>query len=351
MRIAIDGTTLRARDGRPGAGIEHYTRMISSAMVGVAEGCEVRVVSPIGRIPFVSRHLSVPLQARIFGADVLFCPSGHIPLGWTGKAVITVHDLAIYEHPEWFPGAGSPLDARSIRRAEAIIAVSEATREQIGRMFPGAAARTVVAYPGVRTEGAAAARGSDDSQEIVLFVGTIEPRKNLVNALAAFDAFLRVHPDRATSARFLLAGSTGWKAEPILEAISEMNAAWRKKAGGEVVQHLGYVPESEKWELYARASCFFFPSLYEGFGLPVLEAMTAGTPIVTSNRGALPEVGGDAVIYVEPEDVEQMALAIAQCLMMPEAMEEMIAGAKARAREFSWERSARGIVETILKVL
>lgn len=351
MKIAIDGTTLHARDGSPGAGIEHYTRMISSAMVEVADGHEVRAFSPIGRIPFVSRHLTVPLQARLFGADVLFCPSGHVPLGWTGRAVIVVHDLAIYEHPEWFPGTGSSLDARSIERAETIIAVSNATREQIGRLFPDAFMKTVVAYPGVTVPDGARSRPRAGSQDMVLFVGTIEPRKNLVNALAAFDAFLRMHPDRATSARFLLAGRTGWKAEPILEAISEMNAAWRKKAGGEVVQGLGYVSEGEKWDLYAQASCFFFPSWYEGFGLPVLEAMAAGTPVVTSNRGALPEVGGDSVMYVESDDVEQMALAIAQCLMMPEAMEEMIAGARARAREFGWERSAQGIVNTIQKDL
>lgn len=337
--IAIDGTTLRARDGSPGAGIEHYTRMISSALIEAAPD-RTRVVSPIGRVPFASRHLTVPLQALLGRANVLFCPSGQIPVGWTGRAAIVVHDLAIYEHPEWFPKPGSALDARSIRRADVVFAVSEATRAQIGRLFPEAVDKVVVAYPGVVIPTDARQPRSD----MVLFVGTIEPRKNLVNAVAAFDAFLRMNPERAATTRFVLAGKVGWKAEPILEAVAQMNDAWRKKAGGDVVRLFGYVTEEEKSALYAQASCLFFPSLYEGFGLPALEAMAAGCPVVTSSRGALPEVCGDAAIYVDPDDVEQMSLALAQCVLLPEAMGEMVAQAKGRAAQFTWERAARVIL-------
>ncbi|OGL96080.1 hypothetical protein A2348_01040 [Candidatus Uhrbacteria bacterium RIFOXYB12_FULL_58_10] len=347
MKIAIDGTTLRARDGSPGAGIEQYTRMISSALVAAAPDL-IFVALPIGRLPIFSRHLSVALRAYLFGADILFCPSGQIPLGWLGRSVIVVHDLAVYEHPEWFPHKGfqhKMLDnaVRSIRRADAIIAVSEATRDQIARLFPGVASKVRVVYPAVDV----CQMAQTSRHETVLFVGTIEPRKNLVNAVAAFDTFLRMHPERSATARFALAGKVGWKSEEILEAIFQTNDAWRKKAGEDVVRLLGYVTEGEKQSLYAQAVCLFFPSWYEGFGLPALEAMAAGLPVIASNRGALPEVCGDAAMYVEPDDVEQMALALAQCVMLPDAMREMTAQAKNRADQFTWERAASEILDVI----
>ena len=346
MKIAIDGTTLRARDGSPGAGIEHYTRMISSALVQAAPD-RVRIVSPIGRIPIFSRHVFIPLQARLSGSDMLLCPSGQIPFGWLGCSMIVVHDLAIYEHPEWFPKPGSAFDARSIRRAEAIVAVSEATRQQVIRLFPEVAEKISVVYPGVGSWVSGEVGSGFAGHDTVLFVGTIEPRKNLVNAIAAFDAFLRMHPDRAATTRFVLAGKVGWKAGPVLEAVAQTNEVWKRKACGDVVQTLGYVTEGEKQSLYAQASCLFFPSWYEGFGLPALEAMAAGTPVIASNRGALPEVCGDAAMYVDPDDVEQMALALSQCVILPDAMKEMVEAAKKRARQFTWERSAQGILRSL----
>lgn len=349
MRIAIDGTTLLARDGSPGAGIEEYTRRLSAAMVAAAPE-DVRAVTPLGRVPFFSRHVSVPMRASVAKADVLFCPSGHIPLGWFGKSVITVHDLAIYEHPEWFPKNGSPLDARSILRADRIVAVSEATKAQIGRLFPEAVEKTTVVYPGVSVFEGARGRTTVSTKDTVLFVGTLEPRKNLLNAILAFDAFLRMHPDRATTTRFVLAGKTGWKSDAILAAVTRVNETWRARAGEDVAVLTGYVTEEEKWALYRSSTCLFFPSFYEGFGLPVLEAMAAGLPVVTSARGALPEVGGDAVMYVDPEDVEQMAFALAQCVMLPDAMRDIVAEAGRRSRTFAWSRCAEGVLQQVAAV-
>ncbi|MEI6510644.1 MAG: glycosyltransferase family 1 protein [Candidatus Uhrbacteria bacterium] len=347
MRIAVDGTTMR-----DGAGIGTYTRSVVTAMRSVL-GTDLFVWNPKRRVPFLTRHVNLALVATMKMTDVLFCPANQSPLCWTGKTVVTVHDLTIYEHPEWFPAtkldfAAKFLVPRSLRRADAVIAISEATKRQIGRVFPDVVDKVVVVYPGVSK--LQTTNHSLLTSDTILFVGTLEPRKNLVNALAAFDAFLRMHKDRAATTRFVIAGGIGWNAEPILEAIAQTNDAWRSVAGGNVVRQVGYVTEDEKANLYAQASCFFFPSWEEGFGLPVLEAMSAGVPVVTSNRGALPEVGGDAVMYVDPDDAEQMAFAIAQCVMMPEALGEMIAAAKARAGEFTWERCARGIVSIIEKV-
>lgn len=344
MKIAIDGTTLRARDGGPGAGIEHYTRMIAEALANEAPG-RVRLVPMTGRVPFISRHLLVPFRAALSGADMLFCPSGHVPIGWLGRATVVVHDLAVYEHPEWFPAPGSSLDARSLGRAERVIAISEATRAQIGRLFPEAVDKVRVVYPG-GGEGPAERRFAGE-QDVVLHVGTIEPRKNLVNAVAAFDAFLRLNPDRSRTTRLVLAGAVGWKAEDALEAVEQTNAVWRAKAGAPVVRTLGYVTEEEKRALYAQASCLLFPSWYEGFGLPALEAMASGCPVITTEMGALPEVCGDAAIFVRPDDPRQMALAIAQCVMLPDAMGEMVEHARRRAEQFTWKRAAREILSAM----
>ncbi len=357
MKIAIDGTTLTGRDGSPGAGIEQYTRMISESMIENAGSDEVRVIKPIGRIPFLSRHLSVPLQALLWGADILFCPSGQIPLGWKKKSVIVIHDLSIFEHPEWFPATGFGNLARvrrSLNRSSQIIAISEATKKQFSLLFPEFLTKTSVVYPGTNLthmlqigfESDGTSDGRMD-RNLILSVGTLEPRKNLVNALAAFDAFLRMHPDRAADTRFMLAGKIGWKADSILEAMSQINAVWQKLAGGDVVTHLGYVTEGEKQSLYAQASCLFFPSLYEGFGLPALEAMAAGCPVIVSDRGALLEVCADAAMYVDPENIEQMAFTLAQCVMMPEAMSEMVEAAKNRANRFTWQRASSEVLKLI----
>lgn len=353
MRVAVDGTTMR-----DGAGIGQYTRSVVEALRSVP-GTDLFVWNPRRRVPFFSRHVNLPMVAVLKMSDVLFCPANQSPLCWTGKTVVTVHDLTIYEHPEWFPSskldfAARYLVPRSLRRANAIVAVSEATKRQIGRVFPDVVDKVVVVYPGTTVVSPPSARRGQGvviaTSDSILFVGTLEPRKNLVNALAAFDAFLRMHRDRAATTRFVIAGGIGWNAEPILEAIAQTNEAWKSVAGGDVVRQVGYVTEDEKANLYAQASCFFFPSWEEGFGLPVLEAMAAEVPVIASNRGALPEVGGDSVIYVEPDDTEQMAFAIAQCVMMPEALGEMVAAARDRAAGFTWDRAARGVLEIFEKI-
>jgi len=287
------------------------------------------------------------------GVDVLLCPDGHIPLGWTGKSVVVVHDLATYEHPEWFPGVRSRWSAewlypRSLKRADAIVAVSEATRQQIARVFPGLEKKTRVVYHGVSVpvQETHLALGARESETIV-FIGTLEPRKNLITAMRAFGVFLHAHPDRAATARFVLAGQKGWGAEPILAAMDEINAAWRSRAGANVIVWNGPVTEQEKWSLLRNAAALLFPSLWEGFGLPVLEAMAVGTPVITSDRGALAEVAGDAAMYVDPDDIGQIALAIAQAVLMPEAMQELREAGRVRASTFTWERAAEETVRVV----
>ena len=313
MKIAVDAINICDVHGGEGAGIEHYTRSILSHLICaypevtfilavpdpftsevaksfVPGAKNVRYLRPFfSKVPFFSRHIFLPLLLRCY-SSVLFCPSGQIPFGWLGRSVITVHDLTILEHPEWFADVGSQdfsthvVVPRSIKRADTILAVSQATQCQIERLFPLATEKIQVVHEGVCLPSniSKSIETFPYDREYVLFLGTLEPRKNLVTAIKAFDAFLTNHPEQATHIRFILAGKFGWGAEPIEEAANRVNAKWQFVEPQGVVQALGMVSEEEKWRLLSCASVFLFPSLYEGFGLPILEAMSVGTPVIAT---------------------------------------------------------------------
>ncbi|KKW32156.1 MAG: Glycosyl transferase, group 1 [Candidatus Uhrbacteria bacterium GW2011_GWA2_52_8d] len=385
MRIAIDGTTLCAQDGSVGAGIEHYSWSIIQALLPLGTEHEFFISTPPGlnrvrrqelletgarvtllsswgpKLSFVSRHGILPLRFLLRRPDVLFSPFGQTPLGWRGKSVVTVHDLAIYEHPEWFPPKQSfatrVVVPKSIERASRIIAVSNSTQQKLYERMPATVGRVLVVHEGVDLHEAYAALGGAQAstrfpfdRESVLFLGTIEPRKNLRSAFRAFHAFLQSRPEQASQVRFIVAGKKGWHTREIEEELVAINHAWKNAEPNGVIQLLGPVTEEEKWNLLARASCLLYRSWDEGFGLPLLEAMAVGTPVIASNRGALPEVGGDAAVYVDPEDIEAMSFALIQCLLVPEGVREIRELGIQRAAEFSWERAAQETMKILEEV-
>ena len=389
MRIAIDGTTLCTPDGSRGAGIEHYSWSITMALLRAGEGHDFFIATPPSlsrirrrelleagahvtlltswgpKLSFVSRHVLLPMRFLLRRPDLLFSPFGQIPLGWRGKSVVTVHDLAIYEHPEWFPSQQSfatrVVVPNSLERASQIIAVSSATQQKLHELMPATAGNVHVVPEGVDLNEGYSALSQVDSastrfpfdRDFVLFLGTIEPRKNLLNAFRAFHAFLESRPEQASQVRFIVAGKKGWNTREIEEELVAINHAWKDAEPDGVIQLLGPVTEEEKWNLLARATCLLYPSWDEGFGLPLLEAMAVGTPVIASNRGALPEVGGDAAVYVDPEDIEAMSFALIQCLLVPEGVREIRELGIQRAAEFSWERTAQEtlkILEEAVKI-
>ncbi|MFH2128125.1 MAG: glycosyltransferase family 1 protein, partial [Pseudomonadota bacterium] len=165
----------------------------------------------------------------------------------------------------------------------------------------------------------------------LLFVGTLEPRKNLVRLLAAYERLVAGGQDEFD---LVLAGGTGWKAGPIEEALSHSPVRER-------IRRLGYVPGPDLPALYQGAWALVYPSLYEGFGLPVLEALACGVPVVTSAAASLPEVGGDAALYLDPEDPEQLWDALERITGQPGLREDLAAKALAQAGRFSQEAMGR----------
>jgi glycosyltransferase involved in cell wall biosynthesis len=294
-------------------------------------------------------QVSLPLELALAHLHVLHSPDYIPPLVRRCRSVITVHDLAFLRWPELLTSDSRRYFnghiRRAVRSADRIIAVSRATKHDLMELLGVSPDRIDVVYEAPAFELPGANRGPRPSgvssqaprpnsalpEDYILFIGMLEPRKNLVRLIEAFANVKR----RGYPGVLLLAGSPGWLAEPILEAVR---------------QHSAYVfiqPVDLRGlpELYRRARLLAFPSLYEGFGLPLLEAMACGTPVLTSNVSSLPEIAGDAALLVDPNDAGAIAAGIWQ-LLKDEALREVLrAKGLARAKEFSWQRAARETLE------
>lgn len=305
MKIAFDTTPLRLTR----AGTSRYIR----ALLERLDDLEPLAFGGANRLSVLARELWwYPFRlSALRDADVLHCSTYYGPLRPRTPTVVTVHDLAVLRHPETFPAWTSSYVPRVVptvlRAATRVIAVSEFTAHEIEtllriprdkiRVVPNAVDHSLFTPDGPRAEG-----------DYVLAVGALEPRKNLARTIAA-TARLGVE--------LRVAGPAGW------------GGVDRR---GDHVRWLGYVDDAELAALYRGARCFAYPSLYEGFGIPVLEAMACGASVVTSGGGACEEVAGGAATLVDPLDVASIAAGI----------DAAVPGHGAeRAREFTWDETAR----------
>ena len=229
----------------------------------------------------------------------------------------------------------------SIERADRIIAISDFTRREIAELFPSARGKLVVTALGVRetffprndVEGLMRLRRKYGlPEEYILFMGTLEPRKNLLTLLKAYQIF-RGRSQKHESIRLVVAGMKGWLYEETMAHIRDMPPEAAPVLAG-------YVEDEDLPYLYSGARMAAAPSFYEGFGLPCLEAMACGTPLICSNTSSLPEVVGDAAAMVCPSDAEEMAEAMARVVADREFAEGLVRKGRKRAREFTWSRCA-----------
>lgn len=250
--------------------------------------------------------------------------------------VTIVYDLTTFE-PSMRPNRRSTAIERltlgpAARRSARLLCISEATAQALVSHFPRASGRVLVAplgvTPALSTQLDPTEAASLPSKGFVLAVGTLEPRKNLPRLVDAYrslgESLQRRHP-------LVVVGALGWETGETLRALQAL---------GERCTMLGHVSDAALAELYRRCALFCYPSLGEGFGLPVLEAMAAGAPVLTSNVSSLPEVGGDAVAYADPRDVRDIARALQSLLEDAPASAELGARGLERAREFTWARFA-----------
>ncbi|HSL23362.1 MAG TPA: glycosyltransferase family 1 protein [Vicinamibacterales bacterium] len=298
---------------------------------------------PVRVLNFAWHRLEWPPVER-FAGTVDIAHSAHPLLmpSRDGAQVVTIHDLDFLDHPERTRGEirrdYPRLAPAHARRADLVVVSSRRTGDQVANKLGVRDERIVLCPAGAP---AWVPRGRTPAQGYFLFVGTLEPRKNLG---ALLDAYARLI-DRLPSAPALrLAGGTTPAAAAWLERVARPPLSGR-------VSHLGYVPPAGKRELYAGAIALVIPSLYEGFGLTALEAMALGVPVIASDRGSLPEVIGDAAMFVDPEDVDSMAAAMEKVATDEAIARELSQAGVRRAGAFSWARSAESLRRAYDEVL
>ena len=354
----VDATAIPANRGGVGRYLEHLIPALTEAGGVITVVCQPRdadwmTTSMTGARVIPSRgagrsrplrlfweQLGLPRLARKLGADVIFSPHYTMPLASRIPVVVTLHDATFFSLPEVHSRLKRAFfrtwSRISLARATAAIVPSAATKDELLRWVRPRRDAITVAYHGVdvavfHAPTAAqvdAARASlAGAPAWIAFLGTIEPRKNVGNLIRAFDAIATTsHPEL----HLVLAGARGWDDE--IDGIA--------KSAGSVdrIHRLGFVPDSDLAGLLGGSSAFVYPSLGEGFGLPVLEAMAATAPVVTTPFLALPEVGGDVAIYAQP-DAGSIADAI-RSVLAEDTTERRKRGV-ARAAEFTWAASAK----------
>ena len=275
---------------------------------------------------------TLPGAASRADVDVFHTPAGNPPLLSGVPQVTTIHDISPITHPEWFSRGYAALyrtmTPLTVRRSDRLITVSRFSRDELVAAYAHAEGKTVSVHNGQVPPETATNRSAPElgGREFLLSVGSDNPRKNLDGLLAAYRRY-RERIDDPVS--LVLVGPT-----------RDIFADERVETG-EGVETLGFVSEERLDRLYHQAEAFAFPSLYEGFGLPILEAMSAGTPVVTADRGAMAEVADDAACRVDPTDPEALADGIERVLHDPAYRADLVAEGHKRAATFTWERTAR----------
>ena len=353
MRVLIDASPLLIRS----AGVKNYLYHWIAALRRIAPAGAIRTFPTLdngasldhqGSVAgfwrtcaglatlAVSNYTPVPVLDSLAGAADIFHASSlvrHPPR--RALLTTTLHDLTSWIMPELHPAANRRADshlAEHLRRAHRIIAVSECTRQDAIRLLHVAPEKIVVihsgvadAFFGVDSEAVAKVRARYHlTRPFVLSIGTVEPRKNLSGLVSAWHALPASMRDEFD---LVLAGPMGWANQATAERVR-------------TARYLGYVPEPDIAALTAAATVFAYPSLYEGFGFPILQAMAAGVPVITSNVSAMPEIAGDAAVLVDPRSLAELRDALSRLLLKPDIRKSMAARGRERAGQFRWAACA-----------
>lgn len=370
MLLAIDGYEANAAD-RVGIGryaVELLAGMYARIAQGATQFDTARVYLPQRpgvhmpkSTPYWQYRMSAPKTLWTFwalpmalrtdrpSADVVFSPTHYIPRFTNLPSVMAIMDVSYLTYPELF----RPQDlhklvhwtAYSVHHAKAIITISTFSKNAIIEAYHVPEAQVTVAYPALFREMSGQTAMAKDfakyhlPKRYILSVGTIQPRKNYTQLIEAFSR-LADH-----DVALCIVGKKGWMYEDILAAPSKFGVSDR-------VKFLDFVPDADLQALYGNAECFALPSLYEGFGLPVLEAMVHGITVVVSKTSSLPEIAGKAGIYVDPSDTTSITAGLAQALREKGTKEETarIVLGKKLAKRFTWEKAADQVLDVLTRV-
>lgn len=360
MRVGIDVSILSSRL----TGIGHFTLSLVRALATLQENVEWVLLGAnptlnglpkgdnvvthkeedcIGWRRAVWQQTALPRLASRYALDVLHCPDFSRPIRVFVPVVNTIHDLSYYSSHAYFPLAKRTykrwLTRVAMTRSSRIVAVSKFTRDELTERFGLDGPKISVIYHGI--DPMPRGEAVPGVAPFVLYVGTLEERKNLVTLVQGF-ALMRTQS--GLPHRLILTGKPG-------HGFDKIQAAIRTCPSREAVDVPGYVSRERVLQLYRGADALVLPSLYEGFGLPVLEAMTCGTPVVCSRAASLPEVAGDAAEYFDPRSAEELATVLEKVLSSTELQSEMRRKGLRRTKLFSWEECARKHLEVYRSVL
>ena len=364
MRVGIDGYPL----AEPRTGVGHYTLELARALALISPSDQFELVSPAPFDPALLEEIEhaqlpnlhtanprassirghwwsvgLPLYARRAAFDLFHGTNFDVPLWKKRRSVVTIHDLSALLHPEKHR---SRLVRRArlrlplvVRVADMIITPTESVKREVCRhlsvkpdkvtAIPSAARSSFQPIPFAQTEEARRRLGVED--DFLLFVGTLEPRKNLLTLLKAFAQILSQSSLRP---QLVIAGGEGW-------LMDDSFAFIKKAALSERLRFTGYLSDDDLRALYSSCRVFIYPSVYEGFGLPPLEAMACGAPVIAGRIPSLQETLGSAARLVEPLDVDGLAKSIIEVLEDKNQREMLVAAGSTQAGKFSWEQTAR----------
>lgn len=377
MRIGIDCRTILSPEKGERAGVGHYTYYLVKGLLALDKkntyvlffdhrspnlkefqrrNSEIVIFKYSQHkkyLPYAYSHVFVSSVLKKAKLDIFHSPANVLPLQYSGPSVITFHDLAIYFHPEWFPPKQDfsikVLVPKSLERANHIISVSQSTADDMQKLFKVPKKKITVVHEGIEKTKAPkklAIHQVEKKHKIpgkyILYVGTLEPRKNIAGIIQAFDELACKFPKKYKDIQLVLAGAKGFEFQKNYEAI--------KNAKSGKIRYIGYISAQDKIALMHGAMAFIFPSLYEGFGLPALEAMSYGIPVITSNVSSLPEVVGKAALTVKPESIKDIQAAIAKLVSRKATRDSLVKKGKIQARTFSWEKCAKATLAVYTQV-
>lgn len=294
-------------------------------------------------------HVRLARELHTRPPRVFFTPAHVIPLTYRGPAVATVHDLGFHYFPEahtrfqtaylkWSTG-------HNVRRSCRVLADSDATKSDLERFYDVKMGKIAVVYPGIDSELAPvlnAARLADVQQKYgikgayLLYLGTLQPRKNLQRLIEA-------HVQSGVSQQLVLAGKAGWLSEPILRTVAQYKE-------GDNIRLTGFVDQEDKAALLSGATALLYPSLYEGFGFPILEAQACGTPVLCANNSSQPEVAGNAALLAPAQDTDALADGIRRLTQDEGLRRQLVEKGQKNVQRFSWQRAAEQVMAVLEEV-
>lgn len=351
MKIAIDVQTTM---GRP-TGFGFYVSSLVENLKKIQSGHKYLLVEPDSEKDFSTPkrffwdQLTYPIVAKKHGADLLHQPCFSAPFLFKGPVVITIHDLISMLFPENIPFASRMFYSKwmpiTYRKATKIITVSASTKNDIVRILDIPAEKITVIplavedkfkKPLTKSEVESVKDKYQIKSDYILHVGTLEPRKNLHFLISVFAKLIR---DEANdNLNLVIVGKKGWYFEGLFELVKESGLKDR-------VIFTGYVDDEDKPAIYQGAKMFAFPSLYEGFGLPPLEAMASGVPVISSNTSSMPEVIGEAGILIDPKDEKKWIEAITRVNTDEPKRKSMIEANKVQVAKFDWSKTAQKTID------